>query len=103
MEYRLKELRQTFKDRDQTESESSALEQLDIASENQREVEFEEAREEILNQIREGVAERVWGEQAKQIASLRGDRQFEEAVRILKSQSIYQEKMKLAFAENESP
>ena len=103
MEYRLKELRQSFKDRDLTDAESSAFEQLDSTSENQREVEFENAKEEILNQIREGIAERVWGEKAKQIASLRGDRQFEEAVRILKSQSVYQERMKLAFAEKESP
>ena len=102
MEYRLKELRKSFKDRDLTETESSALEELGRITENQREVEFEEAHEEILNQIRESIAERVWSEQAKQIAALRGDQQFEEAVRILKNRTVYQEKMKLAFAEDES-
>ena len=56
------------------------------------------SREDILNQIRVAIAEGVWGEQAKQIASLRGDEQFEEAVKILKNQSLYQEKMKLALA-----
>ncbi len=102
MEFRLRELEQSFKDRDLTASESSALEQLKLAAENERAVEFEEAREDIENQIREAIAERVWGEQAKQIAALRGDQQFEEAVRILKNRSVYQEKMQLAFADEES-
>ena len=102
MEYRLKELRKSFEDRDLTEADSSALEQLEGTSEGQREIEFEKAKEKILNQLRESIAERVWGEQAKQIASLKGDRQFEEAVRILKNRAVYREKMQLAFAENES-
>lgn len=99
-EYRLKELRQSFKDRELTKAETAALDALETASESQRQVEFAEAKEDIMNQIREAVAERVWGEQAKQIASLTGDEQFEEAVRILKDGAAYQEKMKLALADD---
>jgi carboxyl-terminal processing protease len=96
-EYRLKELNQSFKDRELSEAET-ALEQLKLVAKKQGEIEFEESREDILNQIRVAIAEGVWGEQAKQIASLHGDEQFEEAVKILKNQSLYQEKMKLALA-----
>ncbi|MBS10999.1 MAG: hypothetical protein CME19_05265 [Gemmatimonadetes bacterium] len=98
MEYRLKDLRKSFKDREPTESEAAALDALTAASENQLEVEFAEAEKLILNQIREAIAERVWGEQAKQLAALRGDTQYEEAIRLLENQTEYQEKMKLALA-----
>lgn len=98
IEYRLRELRQAFDGRELTVSETQALQALEAAAAKQREIEFEEAKTDILNQIREAVADRVWGEQAKQIAALRGDRQFEEAVKILKNRSLYQEKMKLALA-----
>jgi carboxyl-terminal processing protease len=97
-EYRLKELNDSFKDRELTDAEQTALDQLKSAAEKQGEIEFEASREELLNQLRASIAERVWGEQAKQIASLRGDEQFEEAVKILKNRSLYQEKMKLALA-----
>ncbi|MEE2753825.1 MAG: S41 family peptidase [Candidatus Latescibacterota bacterium] len=97
-EYRLKELNQSFKNRELSEAEKTALEQLKLVAKKQGEIEFEESREDILTQIRVAIAEGVWGEQAKQIASLRGDEQFEEAVKILKNQSLYQEKMKLALA-----
>ena len=80
-EYRLKELKLSFKDREMTDAETAALEQLQAASETQREVEFDDAKVDIRNQIVEALAERVWGEQAKQLASLRGDRQYEEAVK----------------------
>jgi carboxyl-terminal processing protease len=97
-EYRLKELNQSFKDRTLSDDENAALERLESAAEKQGEIEFKEARQDILNQIRVAIAEGVWGGQAKQIASLRGDTQFEEAVKILKNRSLYQEKMKLALA-----
>ena len=99
-EYRLKELNQSFKDRELLEAEKTALEQLELVAKQQGEIEFEESKEDILNQIRVAIAEVVWGEQAKQIASLRGDEQFEEAVKILKNRSLYQEKMKLALADD---
>jgi len=98
-EYRLKELRKAFKDRELTDGEASALDALEKATESEAEAEFAEAREDIHNQMREAIAERVWGEKAKQIASLRGDEQFEEAVKILKNRTVYQEKMRLALAE----
>ena len=99
-EYRLKELKLSFKDREMTDAETAALEQLQAASETQREVEFDDAKVDIRNQIVEALAERVWGEQAKQLASLRGDRQYEEAVKILKDQAVYKQKMKLALADD---
>ena len=83
-----------------TDAETAALEQLQAASETQREVEFDDAKVDIRNQIVEALAERVWGEQAKQLASLRGDRQYEEAVKILKDQAVYKQKMKLALADD---
>ncbi|MEE2752439.1 MAG: S41 family peptidase [Candidatus Latescibacterota bacterium] len=99
-EYRLKELNQSFKDRELLEAEKTALEQLELVAKQQGEIEFEESKEDILKQSRVAIAEVVWGEQAKQIASLRGDEQFEEAVKILKNRSLYQEKMKLALADD---
>ena len=94
-EYRLKELKKSFDDRELSEAETKSIDQLENAAKSQAQVEFEDANEDILNQLREAIAERVWGEQAKQIAALRGDKQFEEAVRILKNQSLYKEKMAL--------
>ena len=101
-EFRLKELKKSLEDHEMTPEQKSAIAALETASAGQRDVEFGEAEEVIRNQIREAIAECVWGEQAKQIAALRGDSQFEEAVRILKNQSVYQEKMKLAYAEEEN-
>jgi carboxyl-terminal processing protease len=98
-EYRLKELKQSFEDSELAAAETAALDAIQAASESQSEAEFEAAKDDLLNQLRESIAERVWGEQAKQIAALNGDAQFEQAVKILRNRSLYMEKMKLALAD----
>ena len=94
-EYRLKELKKSFSNRELSKAETKSIDQLENAAKSQAQAEFEDAREDILNQLSKAIAERVWGEQAKQIAALKGDKQFEEAIRILKNQSLYKEKMAL--------
>ena len=75
-----------------------ALESLRKAIDREREAEFEKAEPYIRLEIERVLANRVWGSEAFLKAYLKGDKQFQEAVRILEEPELYKEKMGLTVA-----
>ena len=59
---------------------------------------FEEDDTSIRLAIERQLANRMWGSRAKILTHLKGDGQFEEAVRILQDSRLYREKMNLTLA-----
>ena len=51
-----------------------------------------------MQEIEIELVNRVWGTKAKILASLKSDKQYQEAIQILKDPEIYREKMKLELA-----
>ena len=102
-EGRLAELEEALKDAGlYSQVAPEALEALREAVEKEREAEFEKAKPFIRFEIELELANRLWGSNAKLLVSLRGDKQFQEAVRIIKNPDLYNEKMKLALASGNS-
>ncbi len=97
-EYRLHELESSLKDHDLTPEQKTALGEMAKAAAAERQKEIDEAREAIRLELKKKLALRAWGEKAYQLVSLKGDAQYEEALRILKDRRIYRKKMKLALA-----
>ena len=81
------------------ESERGALAQLREAVEREREALYSEAEPFVRLEIARQLANRLWGMKGKLLVSLRGDKQFQEAVRILGDPVLYKAKMSLALAE----
>ena len=90
----LQELEKTLKAADMGGSDSLALEQLRKLVENQRGSDFEAGKKQIMQEIEIELVNRVWGTKAKILASLKSDKQYQEAVQILKDPEIYRGKMK---------
>ena len=76
-----------------------ALEALRTVVEAERDAEFEKAEPFIRLEIGRELGNRVWGKRGRILARLKGDEQYQEAVRILKDPERYRKSMKLAFAD----
>lgn len=101
-EVRLRELEETLEASDRFGGEArGALERLRGVVGDEREAEFEKAKPYIRLEIERELANRVWGDRAKLLASLKGDKQFQEAVRILKDPELYKKKMNLTLVSRE--
>ena len=94
----LQELEKTLKAAEMGGSDSLALEQLRKLVDNQRGADFEAGKKQIMQEIEIELVNRVWGTKAKILASLKSDKQYQEAIQILKDPEIYREKMKLELA-----
>ena len=98
-EGRLAGLEEALKDADlYGEVSPGVFDVLKEVVEKERQAEFEKARPFIRFEIERELANRLWGNKAKLLVSLKGDKQFQEAVRIIKNRDLYNEKMKLALA-----
>ena len=98
VEAQLTELTQSLSETTLTEAQQTCLASLGEAADREGEAEFEKARPYIRLEIERELANRVWGSRAYLLASLKGDKQFQEAVRILKDSELYSKKMGLAVA-----
>ncbi len=76
-----------------------ALETLRNVVETEREAEFEKAEAFFRQEIGRELGNRVFGKKGRILARLRGDEQYQEAVRILKDPERYRKSMKLALAD----
>ncbi len=82
--------------------EAKAGEALDVLRnvvDSERKAEFEKAEPFIRLEIGRELGNRVWGKRGRILARLRGDEQYQEAVRILKDPERYRKSMKLALAD----
>lgn len=96
-EFRVLDLKKAFGDSvELSEKTEAALEAVAAAAQEQREDEFNEAREDMRRLIEENIAAAAWGERARQLVRLRYDPQFEEALLILRDGTLYQRKLALA-------
>ncbi len=101
-EIRLQELEEALEESDLFDGEArGAMERLRGVVVGEREAEFEKAKPYIRLEIERQLANRVWGDRAKLLASLKGDKQFQEAVRILKDPELYKKKMNLTLVSME--
>jgi carboxyl-terminal processing protease len=80
------------------EGEREALAKLREAVALEREALYEKAEPSMRLEIARQLANRVWGMKGKLLVSLQGDKQFQEAIRILGNPVLYQEKMRRALA-----
>ena len=95
-EIQLQAFEQTLKEKGiLTEADKMALKQLAGIAERERKADYESVAAIIRNEIERILARRVWGTQAEILASLKSDRQFQEAVRILKDRPFYDQKLAL--------
>ncbi len=97
-EARLSDLEESFAQSGLENEASEEFERLRQVVEKEREIEFDKALSFIGMEIERAIANRMWGTQGRLLISLRGDRQFEEAVKILNDPERYQKSMKLALA-----
>ncbi len=98
-EIRLQELEEALEEAGlHDEVEESLLERLREVVKQEREVEFKKSEPYIRLEIEWELANRVWGDREKLLTSLKGDKQFQEAVRILKDPELYKKKMNLTLA-----
>ncbi len=99
-EIRLGELEEALKEAGiDGDAERGALAQLREAVELERGVLYKEAEPFMRLEIARQLANRLWGMKGRLLVSLQGDKQFQEAVRLLGDPVLYQEKMRLALAE----
>lgn len=95
-ELQLQELEQTMKEKDiLTDEDKSALKQLSNVAERERKADYDAAAPVIKHEIDRVIARRVWGTSAEILATLKADKQFQEAVKILKDRAVYDQKMAL--------
>jgi carboxyl-terminal processing protease len=96
---RLRDLEQAMADAEmQTEEGTRAIEALRKMALMERKGELAEARPFILAEIERRLAQRVWGTEGFVLASLKSDKQYLEAVAILKDPARYQKSLNLAMA-----
>ena len=95
-EMQVKQLEQALEERDiLNDSDSAALSQLSQIAERERKNDYKKAEPYVQHEIEQELANRVWGTKGKILASLKGDKQFQEAVRILKDRTAYNQKLAL--------
>ncbi len=99
-EIHIRDLEQSIHGVEKSEDEQTALSHLRDAIGREREAIFKKAEPFIKLEIEREMVKRLWGTKRYILASLKGDKQFQEAVRILQSPNKYKEKMRLAFAGN---
>ncbi|MDA0744907.1 MAG: S41 family peptidase [bacterium] len=80
------------------EAEQASLKNLRALVEKEWDKEYEEALPFIRQELERALANRLWGSQGYLLASLKGDKQLEEAVRILQDPEKYKQSMKIALA-----
>jgi carboxyl-terminal processing protease len=94
---RLSELEQSFSEAGLVDDARKELDGLRRVVAKEREREFDRAEMFIRMEIERALANRLWGTQGRLLISLRGDQQFEEAVKILNDPQRYEDSMKLAL------
>ena len=95
-EIRVRELKQSLKEKDVlADDDTAALDQLSQVAERERAADYDEAEPYIRLEIERALANRVWGTKGKILAALKGDKQFQEAVRLLKDRAVYDRKLAL--------
>lgn len=77
------------------DSDAAAMDQLSQIAERERKNDYKKAEPYIRHEIEQELANRVWGTKGKILASLKGDKQFQKAVRILKDRTTYNQKLAL--------
>ena len=93
-EIQLRELREALKEKDVfSADDEKALEQLANLGEKERQADYKAAEASIRLEIERILARRVWGTKAEMLASLKGDKQFKEAVQLLKDRADYDKKL----------
>ena len=93
-EIQLRELKKTLEEKDVLSADDEkALKQLGTLAEKERQADYKEAEPFIKLEIERILARRVWGTKAEMWVSLKGDKQFKEAVRILKDRTVYDKKL----------
>ena len=96
-EMQVQELTKALKEKNVlTDDDSEALDQLSHLAERERKSDYEKAEPYIRLEIEQELANRVWGTKGKILASLKGDKQFQEAVRLLKDRAVYRGKLAMA-------
>ena len=95
-EIQVQGLKQSLKEKDVlTDDDTAALDQLSQVAERERVADYNKAEPYIRLEIERALANRVWGTKGKILASLKGDKQFQEAVRLLKDRAVYDRKLAL--------
>ena len=95
-EIQVQEVKKSLKEKDVLTDETiAALNQLSQAAEREREADYNTAEPYIRLEIERALANRVWGTNGKILATLKGDKQFQEAVRLLKDRAVYAQKLAL--------
>ena len=95
-EIKVQEIKEALKENDVfTDDTITALNQLSQAAEREREADYDRAAPYIRLEIERALANRVWGTNGKILATLKGDKQFQEAVRLLKDRAVYAQKLAL--------
>ena len=95
-EIQVQEVEKSLKEKDVlTDDATVALNQLSQVAEREREADYDKARPYIRLEIERALANRVWGTNGKILATLKGDKQFQEAVRLLKDRAVYDQKLAL--------
>lgn len=95
-EIQVQEVKKSLKEKDVlTDETTAALNQLSQAAEREREADYNKAEPYIRLEIERALANRVWGTNGKILATLKGDKQFQEAVRLLKDRAVYAQKLAL--------
>jgi carboxyl-terminal processing protease len=93
-EIQLRELKKTLEEKDVLSAEDEkALKQLSHIAEKERQADYKKAEPFIQLEIERILARRVWGTKAEMLVSLKGDKQFQEAVKILKDRATYDKKL----------
>ncbi|MDA0709497.1 MAG: S41 family peptidase [bacterium] len=93
-EIQLRDLKKTLEEKGVLSKEDElAMEQLSHIATKERQADYKEAGPSILLEIERILARRVWGTKAEMLVSLKGDKQFQEAVRILKDHGAYEKKL----------
>lgn len=93
-EIQLRELRKTLEEKEVISGDDEkALKQLSLLAEKERQADYKKAEPFIQLEIERILARRVWGTKAEMLASLKGDKQFQEAARLLKDKSTYDAKL----------
>lgn len=95
-EIKVQEIKDALKKNDVFKDDTvTALNQLSQVADREREADYNKAEPYIRLEIERALANRVWGTNGKILATLKGDKQFQEAVRLLKDRTVYDQKLAL--------
>ena len=95
-EIKVQEIKDALKKNDVFKDDTvTALNQLSQVADREREADYNKAEPYIRLEIERALANRVWGTNGKILATLKGDKQFQEAVRLLKDRTVYDQKLVL--------